>query len=412
MKDLLGRDWFDEFFAPIEFKSEFDWSSKEKKAAYAKSIVAFANNKGGYLIFGIGRKPHSIDGCVNFDNVDIVEIVDFVAANFHCEVVIQKTSQVVEGKVVGVIAISESLTKPIICTKNFNNSKGDNILKESAIYYRYHGRSSEIKSGDLINMIESIKETINQKWMQSLTKIATNGIQNIGILDTKSGLLKIDNSSFIIEEKLLHDLKVVDKYSEKTDGAPALKIVGEIGEAARIINRNRTIEEFEIIQEFLERKGNYDYMSILERIPNFQSFLYPFLLYLNRTNRTIENYKEILLSKPKYSAQTPFISKMLDSGESWLSKRKQQAPLSAIRERGKKRCKYYNALKERSVVMPIPEENIGAFCEAFLHADKEDFDLEYLRTKLHETFIASYNKTEFQKSIREACCALDHLEFK
>lgn len=37
-----------------EFKEAFNWSCK---ADYAKTMAAFANNKGGFLIFGIKDTP-------------------------------------------------------------------------------------------------------------------------------------------------------------------------------------------------------------------------------------------------------------------------------------------------------------------------------------------------------------------
>jgi len=43
----------------LEFKEQFNWLSK---ANYAKSMVAFANNKGGYIVFGIKDQPRELVG--------------------------------------------------------------------------------------------------------------------------------------------------------------------------------------------------------------------------------------------------------------------------------------------------------------------------------------------------------------
>ena len=43
----------------LEFKEQFNWLSKDK---YAKSMVAFANNKGGYIVFGIKDQPRELVG--------------------------------------------------------------------------------------------------------------------------------------------------------------------------------------------------------------------------------------------------------------------------------------------------------------------------------------------------------------
>ena len=43
----------------LEFKESFNWLSKDK---YAKSMAAFANNKGGYIVFGIKDQPRELTG--------------------------------------------------------------------------------------------------------------------------------------------------------------------------------------------------------------------------------------------------------------------------------------------------------------------------------------------------------------
>jgi len=57
----------------LEFKESFNWMSKDK---YAKSMAAFANHKGGYIIFGVKNQPRELvglqsnnyNGLVNRDN--------------------------------------------------------------------------------------------------------------------------------------------------------------------------------------------------------------------------------------------------------------------------------------------------------------------------------------------------------
>jgi hypothetical protein len=429
MKDILSNDWLDDFFQPIdngilnrresstiEFKTDFEWSIKEKKAAYAKTIAAFANTKGGYLIFGIGKKPHKVEGCQNFERVDIAEITDYLQSCFHCEIIVQKSTYIIGERTIGILAVNESTDKPVICIKNQQNSKNEFILREGIIYYRYSGKSCDIRSGDLINLINSAKELINQKWISALSKISSVGISNIGVLDTQSGLLKINDSKFLLDERLLKDLRVVDKYSEKIDGEPAVKIIGNIEDSARIINRNKTIEEFEIIQEYLERSRNYDYGSILERIPNLGSYTYPFNYFLQSVNKTIDHYTIDLLSKPKFNDQTPFIHKMLKRHSEWLDRRKKQVPISERGRIAKKRLKYYTDLKVKQAHSIIDKDNvkdgdIKAFCEAILHVDSEHFDLIYIRSIVLKIFKKHYSKTDIAKSIREACCSIDILEY-
>ncbi len=50
----------------VEFKQSFN---KGSVAAYAKTMAAFANNSGGYIIFGITDTPRRIIGLKN-DNFE------------------------------------------------------------------------------------------------------------------------------------------------------------------------------------------------------------------------------------------------------------------------------------------------------------------------------------------------------
>jgi len=423
MKDLLSTEILTEFFqlndnnilqrresSSVEFKTEFDWKNKEKRIKYIKSMVAFANSKGGYLIFGIGKNPHTIEGCEGFEGVDSAEITNEIANYFHCEVVFQKSSYIIGGKVIGIIYIPVSEDAPVICRKICQDSKGKAILLESGIYFRYSAKSDLIRAGDLVNLISRVKEKINQKWMASLSQISNLGIQNIGILDTESGLLKVKDSTFLLDSKLLQGMKVVNKYSEKDDGSPGLRIIGEIEGAAKVINRNKTIEEYEVIQEFLERTTNFDYQSILERLPNLSSFSYPFIYYLNSVDKSIETYKKELLSRPKFSLATPFIQKRINNYINWFGDKRKLYPISNNGSLAKLRTKYFHKIMNGENCLCSTNDEVKAFCQTFFHLDNS-VDVTHLRGLLLEIYKKHYNDSALTPTIRESCCALEQIEF-
>ena len=53
----------------VEFKESFN---KANTAKYAKTMAAYSNNRGGYIIFGVKDNPRSIVGLKNnnFDNLN------------------------------------------------------------------------------------------------------------------------------------------------------------------------------------------------------------------------------------------------------------------------------------------------------------------------------------------------------
>jgi hypothetical protein len=62
----------------LEFKLSFGWNSMPQ---YMKTCAAFANNKGGYIIFGVSNKPHRLVGLQPvplqlFDTIDGAQITE------------------------------------------------------------------------------------------------------------------------------------------------------------------------------------------------------------------------------------------------------------------------------------------------------------------------------------------------
>ena len=73
----------------LEFKESFNWNSKDK---YAKSMNAFANNKGGYIVFGIKDQPRELVGLqsTNFETTDEAKISSYLNSVFSPEIIFEK----------------------------------------------------------------------------------------------------------------------------------------------------------------------------------------------------------------------------------------------------------------------------------------------------------------------------------
>ena len=136
----------------IEFKSEFDWSNKEKRAKYSKSFAAFCNNKGGYLFFGIDDKTKEIIGAVGFDAIDTASISDHLNNYFSPAIAFHKRSIALAGKKIGVIYIEKYKDIPTVCVKAY-----ETILRYGGLFYRYSGKSDFINGTDLIHLLHHIK---------------------------------------------------------------------------------------------------------------------------------------------------------------------------------------------------------------------------------------------------------------
>ena len=122
----------------LEFKESFNWLSKDK---YAKSMAAFANNKGGCIVFGIKDLPRELVGLqsTNFETTDEAKITTYLNDVFSPEIIFEKFVVEVRSKNIGILYTHQAKNKPVVCSKN------DSDLKESDIYYRYNAKSESIK---------------------------------------------------------------------------------------------------------------------------------------------------------------------------------------------------------------------------------------------------------------------------
>ncbi|TOP56776.1 hypothetical protein, partial [Vibrio parahaemolyticus] len=81
--------------------------------------------------------------------------------------------------------------------------------------------------------------------------IAQVGIENIALLNSVTGELSSANNTFLIDESILGQIQVLDKYSESHDGAPAVKIIGDVVDSAMVVEKTKNIFEEDIFEAFL-----------------------------------------------------------------------------------------------------------------------------------------------------------------
>jgi len=235
----------------LEFKEVFNWNSKDK---YAKSIAAFANNKGGFLIFGVKSNPRNLVNLKsrNFESLDEARIAEYLNGVFSPEISWNKFVHEIKNIRIGVIFIQESLNKPIVCIKN------DGVLKEAEIYYRYNGRSEKIKYPELIKLISEIREQERKGWTELIKKIAKIGPSNTAILDVGKGKIEGAGGSLVIEEKLIPKLNFIRQGKFGKKGIPTLKLMGDVKGAPIIGYKVRKISE--------EKLYKYSFTNLCEKL--------------------------------------------------------------------------------------------------------------------------------------------------
>lgn len=238
----------------IEFKESFNFSNVPK---YSKTIAAFANNKGGYILFGIKDSPRKLIGINRdrFDSIKQEKISNFLIDHFDPEIKWDIGLVENERKYFGYIYIYEAEEKPVICKKN----AGNNDMQSGEIYFRYRGQSKKIGYSELKKIIDEFREKERRTWMSYIERIARIGPPNVAILDLLRGnihIKEIEGTKLIMDKNLIDELGEKVKFIEdgnfsETEGEPTLKIVGEIQTADVVIPKLDPNKDYPFLQKHL-----------------------------------------------------------------------------------------------------------------------------------------------------------------
>ena len=255
----------------FEFKESFSNGNWPK---YAKTMAAFANNHGGYILFGIKDKPRIIIGLQNdkFDNMPQEKFTDFLneyfapELNWECGTVAIETKIVdsdgvnnIDIKTVGWIYTEQATQKPVIAQKEKENEK----ISSGDIYYRYRARTQKIDFPELNRIIEERIAKEREGLLKVLDAIRKNGTANLGIVNYSNGRITTPYGVDVafdrkLVAKVLKKAKYIKEGSfQETTGIPVLKVTGNIdlAEEVPIIDGNPD-ETYPYIQSQLATKLN------------------------------------------------------------------------------------------------------------------------------------------------------------
>lgn len=219
----------------LEFKEQFNFAGL---AEYLRDFAAFANNRGGFLIFGVTDSPRKAEGLSasaadQFDKIDPQKITGYILDLFSSEIIWSHDVVERKGKKFGYFRVYEHKAKPVIAKKDEGR---DQEIRNGDIYYRYGGRTQRIQSSELESIIEHRLEGINRLWIDLMSKIGRVGPQNAAILDTDSGVIsKGENQVVVIDDQLVKKLSFIKEgeFSEKK-GAQTLKLIGDVVPVDRV----------------------------------------------------------------------------------------------------------------------------------------------------------------------------------
>lgn len=375
-----------------EFKASFNMANA---AMYLKTIAAFANNEGGYIIFGVQDKPHTMLGLDEkplgrFSSLPVEKFTQLLQEYFAPD--IEWTNCIYEYKSLffGIIYIFPAKVKPVICKKLYdggNNSKY--ALKESDIYYRYGGRTERIKYPELQRIIDEKRAMEERQWVRFLMNAARIGVENACIMDIPKGEISGAGGKIVIDEDLLKKISFIKEgeFVEK-GGAPTLRLVGDVQtiEAGKMVvaktkNVIKAIEQTDIIESFLKNKRVENPIDYIKRICSSTSGNLPVYHYLALCGKDLETViNELESITGRGNAKETLIARL--KGERVL---KMRVFPSRETTASQKRKEYIDLwLAERIPDFTAGEKNLNTCVEAllFMSADQIKEHEQYIRKKV------------------------------
>lgn len=207
----------------FECKESLNFGSK---ALYARTIAAFANARGGIILFGIRDADRKVVGIKQgrLKDYDPAKLNQYLSSSLTPTPTWQKGEIEIAGKTVGVFFLPQATERPLICTRD----DGDD-LREGDIYFRYPGENRRIKYAELAAIIHEKRREAGREWGKVLRRIDRTGIENVALLDLNSGMVEGRSGRFLIDEGLIPKLQFVSRgHFTEDDGAPALRLLGDV----------------------------------------------------------------------------------------------------------------------------------------------------------------------------------------
>lgn len=401
----------------IEFKESY---SHAGMAQYFKTIAAFANNTGGYIIFGVGDKPRRLIGLkdknlTQFEDIKVEEFTKNLLEYFSPEIKWDHCTFEFKGMSFGVIYTFPLHKKPCICKKAYDSQNAKYTLKEGDIYYRYGGRSERIRYEELNGIIEAARKAEEQQWIDFAKRAVKIGVENACLLDLDTGIVSGQGGSVIIDETLLSKIAFI-KEGEfvETKGKPTLRLIGDIEQVGtgKIVVKETTrkvvkaIEPNDIVRAFLIGTQVEEPMEYVKALCSASSANYPIYFLLDLEGNSVdEAIKTVEETKSRAITKENLLNRL-------NGKRVPQASASTSgTTASQKKSEFRSAWKKEE--LNVDEADIGYCLTALMSLSKDDITTHeaYIRKKLLEIYEHYYEeaKSTVASDLRKAICRVDEV---
>lgn len=405
----------------VEFKESFNFASL---ALYIRTMAAFANARGGYIFFGITDKPRKLKGLAGahlsqFDDLDRAKLTDGLNEHFSPEIQWDAGLFKLAGKTLGAIYVYESERKPVVAKKTFQIDSRKNV-QEGDILYRYNSRSEKIKFPELNRLIIDSREREAKALLDHFRTVIEAGASNAVILDLSQSEARGPNGQqILLDEELVESINFIreGEFNEK-EGAPALKLVGEIAPAHKVALTADTIlysaiTAEDVIEHFLEQDPTKSPESFIRAVAAGTSAFLPIHFYRKNAGWSVAHtINEVQQDRAHRAAKTKLIER-LESGDTMETP--PPSPLSTHKS-SKAKIAYLDQLKRQDqTLIGVPTAKEARWLlEAIRSLSDTEIrgSFDYLCNVISDCFDTYYAaEKDLADPLRRACCRIDFAQF-
>jgi Putative DNA-binding domain len=271
--------------------------SLKGSGGWVRAVAALANNKGGYIFFGIIEEDkettkakdqsHVVVGLdtEEFRQVDIKYILQPIKSALDPTPTVQRTTIELDGKYIGVLYVEQHPSRPVIV----RSGDGTNI-KEGDIFYRYPGSSERIKYSDLRAILDERDKVARERILPQVQRLIRLGPEKALVADLENGTLGENGQAIVIDPSLIEKIKFIreGEFDEKS-GAPTLRLVGDViaasgGAFAQTKLIRDKVGEGDILRNFLEQQSVSLPGSYITQGIDLQRKWLPLFYYIKQMN--------------------------------------------------------------------------------------------------------------------------------
>ncbi len=290
--------------AEIEAKESFNWGNSAK---YCRTLAGMANNRGGYLLFGVKDGSFEVVGIAQdrMENFDLAKANQFIIRSFNQALDIEKAQFEIDGLTIGVLHVRQSDKRPVIC--KITNKE----LQSGDIYFRYPGETRRIQEPELVDLLSELERSVEARFVGMMSRVGESGTNNSAILDLNSGNVSGQSGQFVIDESLLEKVKFISQgqFKEKL-GAPTLKLIGDvrkIGSPNDVVRQEviASVTERDIQEAFVNQYCDYEPATYIRAQPNLQPKWFPIFYFAKKAGLDDDGLIETLRkASTDYPART------------------------------------------------------------------------------------------------------------